>query len=97
MSNPEGKNPEWLEVEFPEPKKISRVVVYSYKPKHWPDPDCVLSDFDIETWDGTGWKTMRSITGNKDEMITLDLPSIITPKIRFVAKKGLYLSELEVY
>lgn len=97
FSRPEGQNPEWLEIEFPEQKTISKVIVRSYKPKHWPDPDCVLSDFDIETWDGKEWKIVKNITENKDETIILNLPSITTSKIRLVAKKGLFLSELEVY
>ncbi|MCX7706224.1 MAG: right-handed parallel beta-helix repeat-containing protein [bacterium] len=95
--SPAGKTPEWLEVEFPEPKKISKIVIRSYKPRYWPDPDCVLSDFDIEAWDDKEWKPVKSITGNTNETITLALPSLTTSKVRLVVKKGLYLSELEVY
>lgn len=97
FKNPEGKNPEWIEVTFPKKEKINKIIVRSYTPKYYPDPNCALSDFDIEYWDGNAWKLIESIKGNTKETIVCDFPVITTDKIRLVVRRGLYLSELEAY
>lgn len=98
FKNPTGENPEWIEVTFEKREKINRIIVRSYTPKHYPDPDCTLSDFDLE-WIGTdgGWKSIRSVRGNTKDTVICDFPPVAAEKIRLVVKRGFYLSELEAY
>ncbi|MCM8769784.1 MAG: discoidin domain-containing protein, partial [Candidatus Omnitrophica bacterium] len=97
-TNPVGKDSPWLEVNFPEKKIISRIVVKSYLPKHWNDPVCNLQDYDLEYYDETGkWQTIAKIRGNKKEMATHTFDPVRTNKIRLVAYRGFFLSELEAY
>jgi len=95
-ANPTGKA-EWLEVELANAQPIGEVVVRSYVPRHYPDPNGALADFDLEAWDGRDWKTIATVTRNTQETVRCRVAAVTTRKIRLLARKGLYLSELEAY
>jgi hypothetical protein len=96
--NPTGTDAPWLEITFPEKKNVGRIVVKSYRPKHWNDPPCHLQDYDLHTLDGTEtWRTLVEVRGNQEEVVTHPFEPVATTKIRLLARRGLFLSELEAY
>lgn len=92
------KEPDWLEITFPKKQRVGKVVIRSWLPKYMDDPVRVLSDFELQYAAATGWRTIKSVEGNKSEVVTVKLaPPTDTEKIRLIAKKGVYVAEIEAY
>ena len=91
------KEPDWLQITFPEKKRIDRVVVHSWLPKYMDDPVRVLSDFELRYLDGAEWKLLGKVEGNRRRVVRVKLPVVEAEKLRLVVRKGLYVAEIEVF
>ena len=94
------KSGDWLEVTLRRPATLRRVVVRSWKPKHFHDFDDVgnlLADFDLQMWSEKQWKTVKEVRGNDSEVVQISFAAVSTPKLRIVVKRGLCLAEVEAH
>jgi hypothetical protein len=92
-SDPAQPLPQWLELEWPEPRTIAHVELtfpghlvreyHAYAP-FYRDAQCPR-DYVIEAWDGTGWREVASVSGNYQRHRRHPLPvPIQTSRIRVV-------------
>lgn len=94
------KNPtDWIEIDMGKVNKLSRMVIYTWKPRYYPDPEAMtLSDFDIEYYDGKGnWIKLKEVRKNKNEKIEVSFPEVQTQKIRLTVFSTGHISEIEGY
>jgi hypothetical protein len=103
--------PDWLQVNFNGQKTINRIDVFTVQDNYQspvdPTPAMTfafygLTAFDVQTWDGTTWTTVPggSVTNNNHVWRTFAFPSIVTDRIRVLAKAGLThsrITELEAW
>ncbi len=61
-----------LIVSFPHEQTISRVVVYTP----------TLSDYEVQVPDGEGWRTVATVTGNTEQVVTSRFDPVKTEKLR---------------
>src|SRR4030095_6860603 len=92
--------PDWVEVNFPGPKAIDWINVFTVQddPENWPDATLNetftkngITDFDVQYWNGRIWKNVPggAIRGNRNVWRKIAFPTITTTKIRVVVRKGL--------
>jgi Tfp pilus tip-associated adhesin PilY1 len=83
--------PEWLQVNFNGSKSITQVIVYSvqdiyYAPSEPTDTmtfnNYGLVNFSVQGWDGSGWVTLATVTGNNLVKRTLNFGAFTTDRIR---------------
>lgn len=85
--------PDWIELEFPEPVTVGRVVVYPVKHS--------LKDYEVQIWQNNDWKTVGRVKDAQGDFQEVKFGSEITAKIRvfITANRGTYtkIAEIEVY
>ncbi|HEV3471035.1 MAG TPA: M4 family metallopeptidase [Pyrinomonadaceae bacterium] len=88
-----GAYPDWLEVHFAGPRRLSEVRVYTlqdnYQAGQEPTAQTTATsdgviDFDIQAWDGSAWVTVPGgqIRGNDRALRAVTFPELSTTKIR---------------
>ncbi len=97
-SSPEGKLPQWVELDFGVKKTFTKIVLYSSSGEH------IIQDFQIQYWDGANWATIETVVGNTEVISTYTFDAIESAKVRVYATKGsVYqawfarINELEVW
>ena len=79
--------PQWLEVDFAGPRKISSITVYTVAFSGWTPDSSGIRDWDVQVWDGKDWQTVDSVTGNvRVSKITRLSKPVTTGKIRIVVR-----------
>lgn len=77
---------QWLEITFPEPRKLTSIAVYTIAFANWTPANSGIRDWDIELWNN-GWKKLDSIRDNERvSRITRLKEPTLTEKIRIVVK-----------
>jgi hypothetical protein len=75
--------PQWLEITFAEPKKISSVAVYTIAFQSWAPQTSGIRDWQVQAWQDGEWKTIDTIAGNqKVSQVSRFATAITTDKIR---------------
>jgi hypothetical protein len=89
--------PQWLDLAWPTARAVSRVDLYTTE-------EYELRDFDVQTWDGTAWKTVASVRGNVSTQVSAWLPEVVVDRLRILSLAGpdrqphhARINELEVY
>ena len=90
MSDPALAEPHWLQLEWDRAYTIGRVNIWSGFPD-WVGSQ--LADFEIQYWDGSGWQTAVSVTGNTQDVYygqynELYFPAVMTDKLRLYITRG---------
>jgi hypothetical protein len=79
--------PQWLEIDFATEKEINSVTVYTVAFGPWTPDTSGIRAWDVQVWDGNGWKTVDSVTDNvRVSRITRLKTPVKTAKIRIVVK-----------
>ncbi|MGB2822092.1 MAG: discoidin domain-containing protein, partial [Phycisphaerae bacterium] len=87
MAAPGAAVPQWLEVTFAGPKRITYVTVYTIAFATWTPATSGVRDWDVQVWSGGKWKTVDSVTGNTRVSKTTRFKSpVTTEKIRILVK-----------
>jgi hypothetical protein len=87
MAAPGSELPQWLEVTFAGPKKITSVAVYTIAFATWTPATSGVRDWDVQVWDAGAWRTVDSVTGNtRVSRITRLKTPVTTDKIRILVK-----------
>ncbi len=88
---------QWYQLDFGECRRFDRVVLFT-------TASYPISDYDIQYWDGSSWKTAKSVTGNTAPAVGSVFGEVSATKMRILAKKGpskqtkhARLNEVEVY
>ncbi len=83
--------PDWVDIEFANPEKISRIVVYTAD----------LEDFEFQVDSGSGWETVKEVRGNESRRVEAVFSPVDAMKIRIyiTGSKGRFstLYEIEAY
>jgi hypothetical protein len=81
-----AKPDQWLEISFPEPRKLTSIAVYTIAFANWTPANSGIRDWDIEIWNN-GWQKVDSIRDNErvSRITRLKKPTP-TEKIRIVVK-----------
>jgi Tfp pilus tip-associated adhesin PilY1 len=83
--------PEWLQVNFNGSKSLTQVIVYSVQDVYWAPSEPTdtmtftqygLVNFAVQGWDGSGWVTLATVTGNNLVKRTLNFGAFTTDRIR---------------
>ena len=106
----DGNFPQWLQVNFNGSKNITQVIVYSVQDNYGAPSQPTdtmtfnlygLVNFAVQGWDGSGWVTLATVTGNNLVKKTLNFAAFTTDRIRInvTAASGGYsrLTEVEVF
>jgi len=87
MADPRAPLPQWLEITFAGPKKITSVAAYTIAFATWTPATSGVRDWDVQVWDGQEWQTVDSVTGNtKVSKISRLKPPVTTEKVRVLIK-----------
>ena len=93
----DGTLPAWYQLDFGECRRFDRVVLFT-------TASYPISDYEIQYWDGSSWKTVKSVTGNTAPGVGSSFSEVSATKMRILVKKGpskqtIYtrLNEVEVY
>lgn len=103
--------PQWLQVEFPAAKNVSRVIVFTTQDdySHTIEPTDVMTftqygvvDFAAQWWDGAAWQAFGApVVGNNLVKRTITAPQVSTTKIRVVVTRAVdgyaRINELEAW
>ncbi len=82
-----GQFPDWLQVDFAGPRKLSSVVVFVNNFQVWRPAATCISDCELQVWDGKDWQAAGSVTGNTKGVIAYVLKTPVeTSKIRLLVK-----------
>jgi Tfp pilus tip-associated adhesin PilY1 len=83
--------PDWLQINFNGQKSITQAIVYSVQDTYWApiEPTDTMTfnnyglvDFSIQGWDGSGWVTLATVTGNNLVKRTVNFSAYATDRIR---------------
>ena len=78
-----AKSPQWLEIAFAGPKRLSSIAVYTVAFANWTPANSGIRAWDVQVWDGKTWQTVDSITDNERvSKITRLKPGTVTERIR---------------
>jgi hypothetical protein len=88
---------DWLRVDFPRPVEVGRIEIVSWRPRYYPDPVNVLSDYEIQYLQGQEWPPLLKKQGNDQERITHTFSPVTTSGLRLIVTGGLYVAELKAY
>jgi len=86
-----GVFPDWVQVNFNGTKTIDHVVIYSVQDDflHPVEPTdattgtrFVLTSFDVQAWNGSGWVTLARVSGNYLIKRTVWFPAYATSRVR---------------
>lgn len=104
--------PVWWQVAFPSQKLINRIDIawtsdwYTWNPETENYNLFGGKDFEVQGWSGSNWVTLKTVTGNAEQYVSIDLPtSYVTDKIRllvtattdFTDSKLVGISEVKVW
>jgi|GEM_PF-811797 len=104
VSGAEG--PHWLELAWDQPYEVEGARLWSGQSDA---KGMQLADFELQAWDGSGWVTVASVTGNEEDnyfgqFAELAWEPVTTERLRLYVTKGnasadgrVRLFELEVY
>jgi hypothetical protein len=90
--------PDWVQIDFSGAQTIDRVIVYSVQDNNLSpvDPSDTLTftrrgltAFDVQAWNGTGWVTLGSVTGNNLVKRTVSFGATTTNRVRVVINSAL--------
>ncbi|HEV3470404.1 MAG TPA: carboxypeptidase regulatory-like domain-containing protein [Pyrinomonadaceae bacterium] len=95
-----NKYPDWLQVTFNGPKKVTEVWVFGRQDSSGPPVgptaglvahEFALVDFSVQYWDGSAWVDLPNgvITGNDKVWRRITFPAVTTDKLRVVVTKAL--------
>ena len=76
-----GTAPGWVEIDLGKPQTFNSAILYTQN-------EYKLSDYNIEYWTGTDWKSVASATGNTKDANTYSFPSVTSQKVRIEMSKG---------
>ncbi len=89
--------PQWWSESFSSAHTVKKVVVY------WSTP-YYAKNFEVQTWDGTQWITMSTVTGNTREITVHEFsPPVTTDQVRIYITTGNYpayvgiIREVKIY
>ncbi len=93
----DGRLPQWLQLDFGQHKRISKVVLYT-------SLGYEIKDYDIQIWTGSRWTTVVAQRGNTSVQRTHSFSPIYGSKVRVIGRRGpdnqyiyVRINELEVY
>ncbi|HEY2817046.1 MAG TPA: Ig-like domain repeat protein [Casimicrobiaceae bacterium] len=103
--------PDWVQINFSGgAKTIDRVVVYTLSDTYGLPVDPTdaqtfglfgIVDFTVQTWNGSAWNTVATVTGNNLVKRTVTFPAVSTDRIRVTVSNALYgysrIVELEAW
>lgn len=78
---PEGRLPQWLEIQLPALRRITLVEVSMAE-------GLAIKDYDLQTWDGERWVELVAERGNTTAAIKYVVPEVETTRLRVVALAG---------
>lgn len=90
--------PDWVQIDFPAPQTIDRVVVYSVQDNASSpvDPSDALTfsrrgitAFDVQSWNGVGWVALASVVGNNLVKRNVSFAPTTTKTIRVTVNAAL--------
>ncbi|WP_144395288.1 discoidin domain-containing protein [Pleionea sediminis] len=94
---PDGRLPQWLQLDFGRYERISKVVLYT-------SLGYEIKDYDIQVWNGRSWNTVVTQRGNTSVRRTHTFAPAIGSKLRVIGRRGpdnqyiyVRVNELEVY
>jgi hypothetical protein len=89
--------PQWVELDFVVARTFGRVELYTTQA--YP-----IQDYSLETWDGTTWNAVVTITGNTEAHRTHTFTPVTASKLRILGRKGpsrqaqyVRVNEVEIY
>lgn len=105
-----GVFPDWIQLTFPCEQAVNRVVVAHLQNNfaapvepttETPATFYQLVDYDVQTWDGRNWQTVKQVRGNDRALNDLSFAAVTTRGVRLnvLAANGFYsrVVELEVF
>ena len=75
----------WLEILFPQPTRMNRIVVAFQFSRIFDDPNVWKAgarDFSIEYWHDGKWTHISTVKNNKEQTVTTRFPAVTTTKLR---------------
>jgi hypothetical protein len=88
-----GQFPDWIEIKFPRPEKVSKVIVYPLQKS--------LKDYEVQAWLDGSWKTVDKVSGRNDDVINHEFSPVKTDRIRLFITgtngPNAQITEIEVY
>jgi len=90
--------PNWVDIRFPEPQTIGRVVVYSARgPQQMP----TFRDGEVQIFRSDSWTTVAEVTGNEKDPATFTFDPLETESLRLLITQvngsRVAIQEIEVY
>ncbi len=89
--------PQWVELDFGAARTFGRVELYTSQ--GYP-----IQDYSLETWDGSTWSPVVTITGNTELHRTHTFTPVTASKLRVLGRKGpsnqvqhVRVNEVEIY
>jgi hypothetical protein len=92
ISDPAEPLPQWLQLDWTEPQRISKVLVSfdtqldlttSERPGFWKAPECAR-DWQLQVRNGDKWKTVFTETGNYQRRRTATFEPVVTDSLRLL-------------
>ena len=84
VADTKATGPQWLEIDFAGPKKLSTVTVYTVAFANWTPANSGIRDWEVQIWDGKDWHTVDSIKGNQRVSQISRLKGATTDRIRIL-------------
>lgn len=75
----------WVEILFPQPTRMNRIVVAFQCSRIFDDPNVWKAgarDFSIEYWHDGKWTHISTVKNNKEQTVTTRFPAVTTTKLR---------------
>lgn len=90
--------PNWVDIQFPKPQRVGRVVVHSVR---WGEEPASLRDGEVQVMRDGQWTTVGKIAGNDRDPATIAFEPLTTERLRFVVTRmngrRIALQEIEAY
>ena len=95
---PKHPLPNWVDIQLPEPREVSRVVIYSVRAGEEPPS---LRDGNVQAMRDGQWTTLGRISGNERDPATIVFEPLTTQRLRLVITRTngrrITLQEIEAY
>lgn len=76
--------PDWLAASWPQPVTVGRIVVDTLDGPSGTCRYAGVRDYDLQIADGGGWRTVASVRGNTDAVVTSRFPATTTTVVRLL-------------
>jgi len=90
--------PNWVEIRFPKPETVGRIVLYSLRRADRPPS---FRDGEVQVMRDGAWTTIAKIAGNKAEPATIVFEPLVADRVRLLitraASRRIALQEVEIY